>query len=389
VALAAIAYLVTLALHPADDPGPGPADASMHLLGREETVFDWSSGACERTDVPDQAARAYRDAQGKVHLIASQYVTRQLIGDSLSRLAHPCSVAMRSRYDPRPERFDDRRWISTPWTPNGTDVYALVHTEYQGNNHPGRCPSMVYHRCWYNAITFAQSNDGGSTFLSSTPPALVASLPYRYQPDAGQPYGLFSPSNIVRRDGYFYSMIYAEPYGAQQRGTCLMRTRTPADPGSWRAWDGHGFGVSFVNPYAFQGAAQDHICAPVARPQIEVMTQSLTFNTYLDKYVLLGSSGSRDAGRRGATWGIYFSLSDDLLHWTQRKLVAETELPWTHRCGDRDPILYPSLLDPASSSRNFETTGRRPYLYFVRARYADCRMSFDRDLMRIRVEFDK
>ena len=41
----------------------------------------------------------------------------------------------------------------------------------------------------------------------------------------------------------------------------------------------------------------------------------------------------------------------------------ETELE-RHRfeCGDPDPIAYPSLLDPSSPSRTFETTGRHPYL---------------------------
>ena len=51
---------------------------------------------------------------------------------------------------------------------------------------------------------------------------------------------------------------------------------------------------------------------------------------------------------------------DDLLHWEPRKLIREAELLQTYKCGDRDPACYPSVLDPRSGSRNFETTGRTP-----------------------------
>ena len=57
----------------------------------------------------------------------------------------------------------------------------------------------------------------GRTFTHAAPPRhLVASVPYRYEPDAG-PYGLFQPSNIVRRpeDGYYYALIHAEAFTAR------------------------------------------------------------------------------------------------------------------------------------------------------------------------------
>jgi hypothetical protein len=86
---------------------------------------------------------------------------------------------------------------------------------------------------------------------------------------------------------------------------------------------------------------------------------------------------------------VYFSLSKDLIHWSERRLIREAELPWTYRCGDHNPILYPSLLDPGSQSRNFETTGRHPYLYFTRLNYSSCEMTADRDLLRVPVELGK
>jgi hypothetical protein len=119
------------------------------------------------------------------------------------------------------------------------------------------------------------------------------------------------------------------------------------------------------------------------------MTGSLTYNTYLRKYVLLGAAAAYDPVRKGGVWGIYFSVSGDLVHWTPRRLVKEAKLLWNYRCGDRRPILYPSLIDPASRSRNFETTGRTPYLYYTRFNPESCQIGLDRDLLRVRIRFSR
>jgi hypothetical protein len=118
------------------------------------------------------------------------------------------------------------------------------------------------------------------------------------------------------------------------------------------------------------------------------MHESLTYNTYL-QYLLVGLSQDTLPGGRGRTSGIYYSVSDDLKEWSRRKLIREVEFPGVFQCGDRNPILYPSLLDHDSSSRNFETTGRRSYLYFTRLHYRDCVQTLNRDLVRVRVEFSK
>ena len=69
------------------------------------------------------------------------------------------------------------------------------------------------------------------------------------------------------------------------------------------------------------------------------------------------------------------------------------ELPWTHSCSDGpEQIRDPSLLDNDSTSRNFDTIGQRPYLYFTRFNVGfnsptSCFTSLDRDLIRIPLEF--
>ena len=357
-------------------------------LGEEVTVFDYSAEACDRLDIPDTAARAFRDAQGLVQLLASHHVTRRAIGPDLDHLARDCGVVMSSHGDPRPEQFNDREWIASLYTSDGMKVAALVHNEYQGHRHPGQCPSGSYRRCWYNSLTMATSEDGGRSFRHAEPPGhLVASLPSRYLPDRG-PQGVFSASNIVGgKDGFYYTLVQlvSEDYGG---GGCLMRTRDPFDASSWRAWDGSAFRLQFIDPYRTQEAPDD-FCHPVSRDQIATMRHSLTFNTYLDKFLLVGVAQAWDGEKQREVPGIYYSTSDDLISWSNRELLMEAELPWTHECGDGAPVNYPSLLDPNSQSRNFDVSSKSGYLYFTRLNYHDCQSQLDRDLVRVPLTFHK
>jgi hypothetical protein len=362
---------------------------SARFVGPETMVFDWSQNACEKIDIPDAPARAFRDSLGRVQLIASHHVTRRKMGPSLDAVTHRCGVVMSSHKDPDPSKFNDHEWLSAPYTLDGQTIFALVHMEFQGNLYPG-CQSGVYRQCWYNALTSAVSHNAGDSYQHAPAPAhLVASIPYRYTGSSG-PMGIFSASNIVKRaDGYYYTLVATEAYGAQERGVCLLRTKTLGIPGSWRAWNGAGFGVRFVDPYRDTfDRPLDHVCKPVAYGEIEKMWQSLTYNNYLGKYVLVGASGKADATGNNV-YGLYFSYSNDLVHWSPRKLIKEMELPWTYKCGDRDPVAYPSLLDPATQTRNFERTGQRAYLYYTRLHYRECRIGFNRDLVRAPIEFQK
>jgi hypothetical protein len=243
-------------------------------------------------------------------------------------------------------------------------------------------------KCWYNGITFATSTDRGATYIHSAAPThYVGSLPYRYEPGIG-PAGFFSPSNIVRgRDGYHYVMVHVEGHGAQADGSCLWRTRDLSDRKSWRAWGGAGFTVRFLDPYPndITDPAQ-HVCAPIgAGTNLGTASESLTWSTYFKQWLVVHATGG------GMGTGFYSYTSDDLINWTPAKLVLNAKLPWAHTCGEPDYVLYPSLLDPDSKSRNFETTGQRPYLFFthfnVGYNSGGCWMSIDRDLVRIPMEF--
>jgi hypothetical protein len=373
-------------------------EPEVRAAGPEETVFDWSTMACEDADIPDNPARAFRDALGRVQLIASHWTVRRMIGPSLDQLQHDCTPVMYSHGDPDPSNYEDREWLMSTYTFDGQTVWGLVHDEYQGWSHPGMgCSDWVVYTdllpCWANAVTSTVSTNGGALYQHATPPAhLVATTPDTYEAGKG-PYGVFAPSNIIRGPGdYYYALVLQwEPGKLAEAGACVMRTSTLGIPGSWRAWDGDGFNVRFIDPYLEPSEPRaPHLCKTLAG--VDHMTQSVTWSTYLNKYVLVGTSIKTNPATREDIPGFYYSLSDDLVHWTERKLLMQGELVQTHECGEPDPVRDPSLLDPASSSRNFETIGRRAYLYFKRFNYeydtpTNCWQTLDRDLIRIPIEF--
>lgn len=383
VAATALVVWLSIAEEPSGDRAEG---VSVRVVGDPETIFDWSSQACEPNHIPDLPVRAFRDHREQVQLVLPHFTNRRMSGPNLDRLRVDCGPILRSTGDPEPASFNDREWIASLHTRDGSNVVALLHEEYQGHLHPGRCPQRSYEPCWYNAITFARSTDGGRSFWQPAPSRrLVASSSYRYDAGAG-PYGAFAPSNIVRNpdDGYYYVIVKSREPRAEQRGSCLLRTRRPEDPPSWRAWDGEGFGIEPVDPYGSRSATPQ-LCEPVATAEISEMSESLTYNTYLERFLLVGLAGAPGAGGELVS-GAYFSLSDDLIQWTPRKPIMAVESRHSFVCGDEDPIAYPSLLDPASRSRTFATTGKRPYLYYTQFNYEGCRQTLDRDLVRVPLE---
>jgi len=366
-------------------PTEVPFQPTIAVIGPEEIVYDWSYYACDPEDIPDLPARAFRDAEGQVHVIAAHIRSRASVGSDLDHLTHECDILMNSDHDADPSQFNDNEWIAAPYTEDGQTIYAVVHNEYHGWEHNDCASDSVDFGCWYNTLTLAVSHDGGRTFEDASPPPdhFVAGLPYPYEAGAG-PYGTLEPSNILKaKDGFYYQVTRVDDYNSDDQWLCLNRTDHLADPTSWRAWDGTGFNMRYISPYAQPDAdPNEHLCEPLSPDETGLMAQSLTYNTALDRYVLLGLSADSINGRE--VWGIYYSFSEDLIHWTHRQLLWERELSWTWQPGDEQPIGYPTLIDPDSPSLSFDTTDNQVYLYYTKFNAGS---PLDRDLVRVPVEF--
>lgn len=359
--------------------GPAPS-LGIEVAGQPETIYEWTRNRCDPRETVDAPPRAFRDSSGTVHLYASHDTLRQFLGRSLDDVRYDCRAIRRSTQDDRPEMYADHQWLAAPYTVDGRVIYALVHNEFQGNLRPALCPSRQYIRCWFNALTLMISRNGGQSYEQPAPPAhLVAALPYRYVGDIGFPVGYFQPSNIVELSGYYYALIRATRYLDQPNGVCVMRTMDLADPASWRAWNGSDFSVRFIDPYTAKiDDPRQHLCSPVKG---DLATMGGMARDKASGAFVLITKGAVGRPQQDPVLGIWARTSYDLVDWSNPVLVwadpSGGKNEGDPRATDRDP----SLLDPTSDSRNFDTIGSRPYVYFVRMN-PDNR-PYDRRLMRV------
>jgi len=365
-------------------------------FGERELVFDWTTDRCEDLHLPDQPARFVRAADGELVLFDANaptyYVSRGADFDSLVRVCDP--PALVSADLQTPESYENWEWIWAVYR-EGTSWHALIHNEFHDAVAP-TCrvgdPSPS-NPCWYNSITYAVSTNDARTFVK--PMAHVVAPPPRVwtPPDTQAEYyyveGYFNPTNIVRGpDDYYYALMSVFPEsGVDVRGMCAMRTDTLGDPASWRAWDGSGFNLPLPSPYATGSTAP--LCEFL--PALERQgSGSLTYNSYIDRYMHVNDWGQW-VDPQTLICGFYFSLSSDLIHWSDIQLLARADIgvSWGCDTSPGEPLILepfevgsPSIIDHADSTTNFERPGRTPYLYYTRYNGG-----LDRDLVRVPLTF--
>jgi hypothetical protein len=350
---------------------------------REHVVFQWRTDRCEDNQYPDAPARAFRDAEGRVHLFASHYDNRAFVGASLDSVRIDCRPAHEGRRADDPAAFDDRVWLTSFHTRDGRSIVALGHAEYHGHLRPALCPWRDYRSCWWNAVVGLGSSDGGRTFRRPEgDKAIVAAPRGPYDASVRRPVGYFSPSNMIERQGWLYAFVFAEAHGDQKRGPCLLRSAAPHDPAEWRAWDGKDFTVSLASPAPAESRRDRGVCAPV--PGLGATVTSVVRHEESNGFIALIAAARNGAAPR---IGVYFSTSQDLLHWSSPQLLFERPIMFNYRCEDAAAYGYPALLDSDSQSRNFETVGSSAWLYLTRFMIANCRLAKERDLVRYRVHF--
>lgn len=340
-----------------------PSPGKVELVGSPETVFDYSTSHCVSLDIPDAPARAFRDAGGRVNLIASHYISYRMLGNTLDNVKRDCGMIMNSRNDPEFDNFTFREWITAPYTLDGNNIYALVHNEWYAYLVDFRCREQNQGDGWINAITLVQSSDGGAHYSHPTDyvvakPGLGWDSSFPCASNNYTRFGPINPSNIFQKDGYYYAFYQSErdPRGYYEWGACLMRTKDITAASAWEILTADGWrddpGVS---------------CQVVDKDHLEKIHESITYNNYLKAYVLVGMR----YGPPGP--GVYYAISNDLLHWSTPVRIMGL-----------DGIAYPSLMDPTDTSRNFEYSNREPYIYYTRFNNGT---DLDRDLVRQKIRF--
>jgi hypothetical protein len=281
------------------------------ILGPIEVVIDWPTNHCNCSqafnnspgctdandpDVADTPPRAYVDANGAIHFWATDAESRASIAapSSSGALIKNCTVAVPSAFNCDVTQFNFQTWLHSPYLfDDGLTAIAFVHMEYHGWScaNVSKCTNSNGGDCALEAIQQFESIDGGWSWQPSgglpAPANLVAVSPYTYEFSRDvfnhSEIGFGDPGTIVRgrgvdSDNYYVLISASNPaigtmgyFGLQIRGQCLLRTTTPRDHTSWRAWDGTDFTVRFTNPYIEPITnISAHICSPVKTTMIRV-----------------------------------------------------------------------------------------------------------------------
>jgi hypothetical protein len=238
----------------------------------------------------------------------------------------------------------------------------------------GCVPTSAPGSCWLNAILEARSDDmGGSFRLGGT----VAAPAAEYPSTASGRVGVFTTSNIAAKGDGFYMLAWAEGGAGQQRGNCLFRSPDPLLPGSWRAWDGTDFSVDM------RDAARSSPCRPVSPSVLTNEVRSITWSSHHERWIAVLASRRKLAGDAAPIPGFYQSVSADLIHWSE--LTRIMAAPTRAREEQMDTVAsYPSLIDPDSRSRNFDTLeGEAPLLLFTVHHLRNGKGTLNRDLMAV------
>jgi hypothetical protein len=355
-----------LALSYVDAQASSRGDISLTVIGPPEVVFNYTTQACESIDITDFPARAFRDSAGVVNLVASHYVSRRAIGPTLNTVVHQCNPIYNSHDDVSQLDYRYHEWITSTYTMDGQVVYAIIHNEWYAMLVDANCTEEIPGEV--SGLTLAVSTDRGATFIQPAHylvryPTTLWNNSYPCSPADYTIYGDFGATNIIRKDGFYYLFFMYimdpnEPIPDAQFA-CLMRTNNLAAASSWETWNGSGYTNFPTAP-----------CQPIAVGNAGNVA-SLTYNTYLQKYVAVSPSPENGS--------FFFQVSDDLFKWSKPKNIIGID-------STLGALAYPSLLDPEDLSRNFETPGQQPYLYFTR--FNDGVGGLNRDLLRVPVQFD-
>ena len=350
------------------------------ITGPGITLYDPARQGCDANDIPDAPLRAFRDETGAVVAFGLHYDNRRMVGPGFDALKVECAIVFRGNGLGDPKRYDDRAWVAATYTGDGRQVAALVHHEFQAHGHAGRCTFPNYIQCWWNSAFLIRSTDGGRTFARGPAPVMAAS-PEPSETGQGRHRGFFNPSNIVKADGVYFTLISTTGWPGQPSGVCLFRARDPGRGTDWMAHDGTGFRARFPDPYSAE-RAKHQTCKPIGPFPAPVgsLTRHAASGLYLAVFQV--SKGMPDGqGGHYETSGFYIASSPDLLRWSPPSLLMPTRSLYDSPCGESVIRNYPSVIDPASSARNFDVTGDTALLTFTEIAVEGCAITHRRRLV--------
>ncbi len=348
LALACLA-LAVLPSRRAAAQSPPPPTLSFTQIYPRQTLFDYATDACPVKNIPDGPVRAFKRADGKFVLVNNTFNNWQMVGSTPFDLTPQCASVL---------PYDGARGqsgIDGTYTEDGQTIYGVTGQDLSVLNFANGCQDKYDGNCWQNDIEGIVSTDGGNNYsYTSSYNGNVAALTHTLSNSQPGSEGFFGSSNIVKRGGYYYMIAFAEDAyatGAAKYHNCLLRTSNLADPTSWRGYDGSGFTAPLQPNGSGPGPIQ---CVDVGIGSLVNSVNSLSFITSKGVYIAVTEARLQLAGDKAPVSGAYYSTSPNLINWSPTKrLMAMPLIQGVDSTTEAD--FYPTLIDPFSRSRNFET----------------------------------
>jgi len=414
--------LCTLSSKSTFTTGSNPPNGTITVThGSPQVVFDYTApnpgpgtgiGKCLSGDIPDMPPRAVK-VGSQVKITRTETKSRMMIGTNFSNLVADCNIVLASTIVPDtvtktanpnaydPATFANKEWITALYRKVGeTKIHMVVHNEYHDPNPSSDPPCEANipipgNPCNYFSATYAYSIDNGLSFQKMSDwqtnhdHFIVGASHLIWPADPGLPapvFGLPMTSNILQRGSYYYMLVQEKTPAAGDFGVCVARTNNLDDPSSWRFWDGAHYSIRMNS--AYDGVTSPNGCAQVSTSNIKNMVSSITYNTYLQKYVNV--AGQNDGVPMPNTHcQMYYALSDDLITWTMRQPLYDVPMTGSVCAPTGLGYAYPVFIDHQElnnpSDPNFEIAGKTPFLYYVRLNSGFS--SLDRDMVRHMVTF--
>ncbi|MGQ4275119.1 hypothetical protein [Terrihabitans sp. B22-R8] len=315
---------------------------------------------CGIMAVPDSPARAMRLPDGRLYLLASHHNNVPAIGDTFASAVLQCETAGGGLKSADPYAFDDLFWVQAIAPGDNGSIVGIASHDYNGRRHEGTCRSDRPGGCWYSSILLAIADSPEQPFkLLPMPERLIAVPQQPYDPEGKARTGFFTSSNIIFKDEYAYMFLYAENTAGIKSGNCLLRSRKD-DLRQWRAFDGKDFTVDL-------STADNKTCHVVHGRGISSPFSAVVRREGTGQWIAI-----LHQGRKGEEEGIYYSVSDDLFSWSEKRFIFKAESPYRNK-GCSNFYAYPSVIDKKSSSPILDTVADTPELLLARFNFESCR----------------
>eukprot|EP00035_Acanthoeca_spectabilis_P005558 m.115160 g.115160 ORF g.115160 m.115160 type:complete len:532 (+) comp13080_c0_seq1:71-1666(+) len=349
----------------------GPAEIVWNASADQCPQTKWHDGVQIPCEAPDSMPIAWHNPLTNLSsLISATDCTFPTVGPTLSELgkhqcAHPPYTAVN---DTRPWSYANHQWLqSTRVFPNGSGV-AIIHNEFHGEQLGNRSYCSFTSKtstgqCIWWSSDLGRTTDGGDTWELSHAPLLT--LPRQYVKDAPIA-GYGEIGSIIQHDGFYYAHVSRSytnnsgcgPAGTVGSGTCVVRTKTPSDPASFRGWNGTSWGTEWVDPYVTPTPPTElwrRTCKAVDLGPSALHVSHLNPKTFAGRLTSVPGWPSNvmvglPPGKNGSKVAVFYpGDGEPFTSWTQGPELRLDE--WMDPCtigAGRYAWMYPNLIDHGS-----------------------------------------